>query len=136
VASPHAHALVTSLKHGRLPAVFKGHTSINGSTQVTTGLTGRIGRDHFTGSGSGTTAGNVVQSGTVYLANSQGTIELELSTASVVGAGRRMRQEVPVVVVAATGKYAPFVHTTGVLTTWNVPARSGATSTFSGYLMV
>ena len=38
-----------------IPASFKGHAQIiNGSELVTTGLRGTIGKDHFTGSGTGT----------------------------------------------------------------------------------
>ena len=133
VASPHTHALVVSRTAGTIPATFKGHTSINGLTETTPDLTGRIGRDRFTGYGSGTVSGTIVQNGDVYLSNSQGSIQLSLGTASVTQVGRRSRQEVPVVVTGSTGKYASYTGTTGLLTTWNVPARPNAIATFSGY---
>ncbi len=132
VASPHTHALVMSQK--RIPATFKGHASINGLTEVTPDLTGRIGRDRFTGSGSATLSGTIVQGGDASLSNSQGSIRFSLGIASVTQVGKRTRQKVPIVVTDATGKYASYIGTTGLLTTWNVPTRPNATSTFSGYL--
>jgi hypothetical protein len=130
VVSPHTHALVRSLAQHRITAVFKGHTSSNGSTQVTPDLTGRIGTDPLTGYGSATVSGNIVQGGDVYLSSSQGSIHLQLATA----VGTHPRQKVPIVVVNATGNYASLTGLTGVLTTWNVPANPNRASTFSGYL--
>jgi hypothetical protein len=134
VASPHTHALVMGRPAGSISATFKGHTTIEGTTQTTPDLTGRIGTDQFTGSGTGTTSGKIVQSGDVSLSNSLGTIQLSLETASVTRAGRRTRQAVPIVVTQATGKYAQYTGSTGMLTTWNVPTNPNATSTFAGFL--
>ena len=133
-ASPHAHALAMSQTQDQIPATFRGHTSINGSTEETSDLTGRIGHDRFTGSGSATISGTIVQGGDAYLSNSRGSIQFSLGAASVTKVGRRTRQAVPIVVTEATGKYAQFSGTTGLLTTWNVPARANATATFSGFL--
>ena len=36
-------------------------------------------------------------------------------------------------VAAATGKYALYVGMTGILNTWNAPAKPTATSSFSGF---
>jgi hypothetical protein len=134
MVSPHTHALVRSLTQHKIRATFKGHTSINGSTEVTPDLTGRIGNDRFTGYGSGTTSNNIVQSGDVFLSNSQGSLHLQLGTASVIRVRKRLRQKVPVVVLESTGKYAQLTGMTGLLTTWNVPASPNRTSTFSGFL--
>ncbi len=134
VASPHAHAPDMARPAGSISATFKGHTTTDGSTETTPDLTGRIGTDRFTGSGSSTTSGKIVQGGEADLSNSQGTIQFRLESASVSQVAHRTRQAVPIVVTEATGKYAPYVGSTGELTTWNVPARSGATSTFSGYI--
>jgi hypothetical protein len=134
VASPHTHALVMRLTHGKIPAVFKGHVSVNGSAQVTLDLAGRIGKDQFAGNGSGTTSGTIVQSGDVYLSNSQGSLHLKLDTASVTRVRKRLRQIVPVVIAKSTGKYAQWTGRTGLLTTWKVPARPNAVSSFSGFL--
>ncbi len=133
VASPHTHALVVTRAAGTIPATFKGHTTINGSTETTPDLTGRIGRDRFSGYGSATLSGTIVQVGDAYLSNSQGTIHFTLETASVTQVRRRTRQSVPIVITEATGKYASYIGATGLLKTWNVPARPNATSTFSGY---
>ena len=135
VASPHTHALAMSRARDQIPASFKGHASINGTTEVTPDLTGRIGRERLAGSGTATLSGTVVEGGEAELSNSQGSIQFSLGSASVTHVGKRTRQEVPIVVSGATGAFAPYVGTTGVLTTWNVPANPNATSTCSGYLI-
>ena len=136
VISHQAHALVRSQVQAQRqgPASFRGHVSVSGSTVTTTNLTGTIGRDRFTGSGTGTQSGIIFQGGDVYLSNKQGTIHLRLSPASVtqVGVRKRIRQTVAVVALDATGKYAPFIGSPGKLTTWNVPAKPNATARFSG----
>jgi hypothetical protein len=136
VISHPAHALVRSQPQRQVPASFSGHTSVSGSTVTTTNLTGTIGRDHFTGSGTGTTSGTIFQGGDVYLSNKQGTIHLKLSPATVTQVGKRIRQTVAVVALDATGKYAPFIGSPGSLTTWNVPARPNATASFSGVFTI
>ena len=133
VASPHTHALVRSLAQHRITATFKGHASIGGATPVIPDLTGRIGHDLFSGNGSATFSGNLLQGGDVYLSNSQGSLHLQLGTASVIGVGKRSKQRVPLVVVGATGRYAQLTGMTGMVTTWNVPANPNRTSTFSGF---
>jgi hypothetical protein len=134
VASPHIQALVMSHTQAGIPATFSGRTSINGSTVVISGLTGRIGNDRFSGHGSGPTSGNIFQGGDIVLSNSHGTVHLKLSAATVTQVGKRSRQEVPLTVVESTGKYAKYTGATGFVTTWNIPARPNATSTFSGFL--
>ncbi len=136
VISHHAHVLVRSQPQRQVPASFRGHVSVSGSTVTTTNLTGTIGRDHFTGSGTGTVSGTIFQSGDVYLSNKQGTIHLKLSPATVTQVGKRIRQTVAVVALDATGKYAPFIGSPGSLTTWNVPARPNATANFSGVFTI
>ena len=61
---------------------------------------------------------------------------LELGAAVVLNPGKKHpRQNVAVVVADATGiKYGPFAGSTGILTTWNVPAKPNATATFAGFL--
>jgi hypothetical protein len=132
LAAPHTHALVRSLAQHKIVATFRGHTSFNGSTPVIPDLTGRVGNDSFTGNGSATVAGNVLQGGDVFLGNSQGSLHLQLGTA----VGKHPRQKIPIVVVEATGKYAQLTGLTGILTKYNVPARPGAISTFSGNLNI
>jgi hypothetical protein len=133
VISHQAHALVTSQPQRQVPASFRGHASVSGSTVTTTNLKGTIGRDHFTGSGTGTTSGTIFEGGYVYLSNSKGIVTLHLFPATVTQVGKRTRQSVAVVAVESSGKYAPYAgNTTGTLTTWNIPARPNATATFSG----
>jgi hypothetical protein len=132
--SPYTDALALSGGHGKIKATFKGQTTINGSTEVVPDLTGRIGNQQFSGYGSGTTSDNIVQSGEVFLSNSQGSIQLQLGTASVTRVRRRIRQRVPILVQQATGQYAQWAGLTGQLTTWNTPSRPNATASFSGYL--
>jgi hypothetical protein len=135
VASHHTHAMVVSPTQKTIPASFKGHNQIlNGSELVITNLRGTIGRDHFTGYGTGTVAGTVFQGGTVLLSNGNGTVELGLGTAVVVKAGKHPRQDVSLVVTAATGKYASDVGMTGILNKWNTPAKPSATASFGGFL--
>ena len=136
VVSHHAHALVRSQPQRQVPASFRGHVSMNGSTVTTTNLTGMIGRDHFTGSGTGTMSGTIFQGGDVYLSNKQGTIHLQLSPATVTQVGKRTRQTVAVVALDATGKYAPFIGSPGELRTWNIPTKANATASFSGIFTI
>ncbi len=132
VISHQAHALVMSQPQRQVSASFRGHVTISGSTVTTTGLTGTIGRDHFTGSGTGTTSGTIFQGGYVYLSNSKGTITLRLSPATVTQVGKRIKQTVAAVAVDATGKYSQYTGSPGELTTWNIPARPKATASFAG----
>ena len=133
MGSHHAVAAVAKLTQTSIPASFKGHVQVlNGTQLMATGLTGTIGRDHFTGTGTGTEAGKVFQGGNVYLSNSQGSVQLQLSPAFKVKVGRSSKQEVSMVAVAATGKYASYVGITGTVTTWNVPAKPSASASFSG----
>ena len=136
VISSHAHALVTSQPQHQVPASFRGHMSVSGSTVTTTNLTGTIGRDHFTGHGTGTTSGTIFEGGTVYLSNSKGTITLQLSPATVTHIGKRARQSVAAVAVGATGKYAQYTGSPGKLTSWNVPARPNGIGSFSGVFTI
>jgi hypothetical protein len=130
VVSHQAHVLVKSAapRQVQVPVSFKGQVSVSGSTVTTTNLTGKIGRDHFTGHGTGTISGKIFQGGNVYLSNSNGSVFLKLSTQ----AGKGTRQTIAFVALEATGKYAPYAGKTGTLTTWNIPARPNATATFSG----
>ena len=132
VIAHQAHVLVKSPANRQVPVSFRGHVSVSGSTVTITKLTGTIGRDHFTGSGTGTTSGTVFQGGYVYLNNSKGSVTLQLSPATVTQVGKRTRQSVAVVAVESSGKYAPYTGNTGTLTTWNIPAGRNATATFSG----
>jgi hypothetical protein len=132
VAAHHADAVVVRHIQKAIPASFKGHAQLNGSELVTTGLTGKIGKDHFTGSGTGTVNGTQFEGGNVYLSNSQGTIRLSLGSAFVVKVRRSTRQEVSAVVVAGSGKYASYVGATGTLTSWNTPTKPNAQASFAG----
>jgi len=96
-------------------------------------LKGTIGRDHLTGYGTGTVAGNQFQGGDVFLSNSQGSIHLGIGPATTIHVGRKSTQTFAIVIVSASGKYAPFANGTGTLTKWNVPPRPGATASFSGH---
>jgi hypothetical protein len=133
-ASHHAHAVVMSQTQKTIPASFKGQVQIiNGTEMMTTNLRGTIGTDHFTGSGTGTVAGKRFQGGEVDLSNGKGSIQLGLGSSVVVKVRKSSRKEVPVVVVAANGKYAPYAGITGTLTTWSVPARNRASASFGGF---
>jgi hypothetical protein len=132
VISHQARAMVRSQAQHQVPASFTGHVSVSGSTITTTNLTGMIGRDRFTGYGTGTTSGIIFQGGDVYLSNKRGSVHLHLSPATVTQVGKRIRQSVAAVALESTGKYASFIGDTGTLKTWNVPAKPSATSTFSG----
>ena len=131
MASPHVHQAIVRAAQRSIPASFHGRTSISGSTLATTNLTGKIGTDRFTGYGTGTMVGKLFQSGNVYLSNSHGSIQLALSAIQV-KVRKTMRREVATMVVAATGKYAPFVNGTGLITTWHVTNKPNAPAHFSG----
>jgi hypothetical protein len=136
VASPHAHLHALSNTHSSIAATFTGHTSINGSSVETPDLSGRIGRDRFAGNASGTAAGATFEGGDVLLTNSKGSIQLELGAATVTKVAGRTRQEVPMVILASTGKYAQFTGATGMLTNWSISARPKGLSSFSGRFVV
>jgi hypothetical protein len=110
--------------------------SITGSTAALTNLSGKIGKAHFTGSGSGMIVGTQFQGGEVFLSNKQGSINLQIGPATTYSVGRSTRQKFSVEVVGATGKYAPFVNGTGVLNKWHIPARPNGTASFSGTVNV
>jgi hypothetical protein len=135
VASPQVHQAIVRAAQSTIPASFHGITSISGSTLTTSSLTGKIGTDQFTGSGTGTIVGNLFQSGNVYLSNSQGSVQFSL-VAIQVKVRRTMRREVATMVVAASGKYAPYLNHTGLITTWHVVNRPNAPAHFSGALNV
>jgi hypothetical protein len=121
----------------QIPASFKAHVQIvDGTNLVVTGLRGKIGTDRMTGSGTGTVAGKQFVGGNVYLSNSLGTVQLGLGSAFVVKVRNASRKEVPVVVLSASGKYAPYLGITGLLTKWNVPARPNASASFSGAFQI
>jgi hypothetical protein len=131
-ASHHAVPAVAKLAQKSIPAAFKGHVQVLNGSLVATGLTGTIGTDHFTGSGTGTEVGKQFEGGVVNLSNGKGSVQVELSPAFTVKVGRSSKQEVTMVAMAASGKYASYVGMTGTITTWNVPAKSSASASFSG----
>jgi len=132
VVAHQAHVLVKSPAPREVPVSFRGHVSLSGSTVTTTKLTGTIGRDHFTGSGTGTTSGTIFEGGYVYLSNNKGSVALQLYPTTVTQVGKRTRQTVEAVAVEATGKYSTYAGNTGTLSTWNIPDRPNSTATFSG----
>jgi hypothetical protein len=106
-ATNRAAVLLIETDSKSLIGPIEGHVQrINGSEPITTGLSGTIGRDHFTGSGAGTEMGKQFEGGTVTLSNSQGSIQLSLGAAFVVKVRKSTSQDVSAVVVAASGKYA------------------------------
>jgi hypothetical protein len=132
VASPHLHDAVVRASQTKVPASFRGIVSVNnGSTLTTTNLQGTIGRDHFTGYGTGTEAGKQFQGGDVYLSNGQGSIHLGLSPTYAVRKGKTSTRTFAITVVSADGKYAPYSAATGTITKWNVPDKSNAIARFS-----
>jgi hypothetical protein len=134
VASHNAHEVHISQMQKSIPASFKGHAQLIGSELTTTNLRGTIGTDHFTGSGTGTEVGRQFEGGTVNLSNSHGTVQFSLAPSVVIKKGKSTRQEVSLVAVAGTGKYAAYVGITGTLTSWNVPAKPSASANFGGTL--
>jgi hypothetical protein len=131
VASPQIHDAIVRASQRSVPASFKGRVSISGSTLTTTNLKGHIGPDLFTGYGTGTEVGKQFQGGDVYLSNSQGSIHLGLSPTYSVRVGKLSTRTFAITVVDATGKYTPFLTSTGTITKWNVPARTNALATFA-----
>jgi hypothetical protein len=134
VPSHHIHAAIERVSQRNIPASFQGRTTITGSTLTISSLTGRIRSDRFTGYGSATIGGNVFYSGNVFLSNRRGSVQLELETGQTVQIGKSSREVIPVVVVAASGKYALYVNHLGAITTWNVPTKPNAPARFSGFL--
>ena len=133
VASPHVREAIVRATQRTIPASFQGRISISGSSLTITNLTGKIGTDRFTGSGSGAIAGTVFQSGNVSLSNKHGSVQLALGTSQVVKVGKSSRQLIPMEVVAASGKYARYVNDTGMITNWNIPTNPNASGRFSGF---
>jgi hypothetical protein len=131
VASPHVHQAIVRATPRAIPATFHGRTSISGSTLTTTNLTGNIGHDQFTGYGTGTVNGRQFEGGNVYLSNSEGSIQLALTPSYTERVGKASTKTFGVSVVNATGKYAPYLTSTGHITKWNIPARPNAIASFS-----
>ncbi len=131
VASPHLHAGVARTAQQKISASFKGVVQTDGSALDTQNLRGHIGPDRLAGYGTGTETGNQFQGGNAYLGNDQGAIDLALSPLYSVRVGKKKTRTFAITVVSATGKYAPFLTSTGIITRWNVPARQGATASFS-----
>jgi hypothetical protein len=130
VAWGHTRALASA---AYIPASFKGHVQIlDGTNLVVTNLRGKIAGSPMTGYGTGMVAGKQFESGNVYLSNSAGTVQLGLGSSFVVTVKRSSRTEVPVVILDATGQYAPYIGITGTMTKWNIPARPRGTANFSG----
>jgi hypothetical protein len=135
-AAAHPAAAIMMAKINKsIPSTFKGRVQFPSASQILfTGLTGKIGKDRFTGYATGSTSGTLFLGGDVFLSNSQGTAHLQLGPAITVKAGKHPRQKVGATIVDGTGKYAQFVGGTGTLTTWNVPQRPNALATFGGNL--
>jgi hypothetical protein len=136
-ASHRAALLVMSQAQTTIPASFKGHVQIvNGSILVITNLSGTIGKNHLTGFATGTVVGTQFQGGDVYLSNGPGNVHLKLGPAFVVNVGKSSKQEVSVIAVSASGKYAKYAGITGFLTTWSIPANPKAFATVAGFFNV
>jgi len=133
-ASLHAHALVMKQIQRTIPFTFRGHTSRSGSMLTIPDLAGKIGNVRFQGNGSLATAGTQVLGGDAYLTSRQGSIHFQFGTGSFTQVGRRQRELVPLTIVGATGLYSPYIGTTGMGTSWNVPANPKQFSTFSGFI--
>jgi hypothetical protein len=131
LAAPHVHAAIVRASRRAIPASFNGIVTSTGSTLTTSDLTGHIGPDRFTGYGTGTQVGRQFEGGDVYLSNSQGTIQLRLGPSYPERVGKAKTTTFGISVVAATGKYAPYVTSTGHITRWNVPDRTNANASFA-----
>ena len=134
VASPHLHAAVVrrAQVERKVPASFTGIVSTDGTTLNTNNLTGHIGPDHLAGYATGTQVGKQFEGGNVYLGNTQGTLVLQLSPLYTVKKGRSSTRTFGITVVSATGKYVPYLSSTGTITKWNVPDRPNATAHVTG----
>jgi hypothetical protein len=117
-----------------IPFTFHGHASASGSTVSIPDLAGKIGNTRFSGSGSATVGGNSVMSGDAFLTSKQGSLHLQFGSGFFTKVGRRQRQEVPFAIVGATGLYSPYIGTTGLGTTWTIPANPRRLSTLSGFI--
>jgi len=137
VASHSAALVVMSQTQKTIPASFKGHVQIvNGSTLVITNLSGTIGTNRLTGFATGTVVGTQFEGGDVYLSNGPASVHLKLGPAFVVKVGKSSKQEVPVLAVSATGRFATYAGSTGILTTWSIPANPKAFATVAGFFNV
>jgi hypothetical protein len=135
-APHHIHSAIVRTSQPTISASFQGRTTITGSTLTIKNLTGKIKNDRLTGSGSGTQVGNVFQGGSVTLSNKHGSVELVLESVQTVTVGKKSRKVIPLVIEAASGKYAPFQGDMGVITRWNDPAKPNAVARFSGVLIL
>src|SRR5262249_6794304 len=134
-AANHAAAVMMSQVKKPIQVSFQGRVQFPSASElVVTSLSGKIKKDQFTGTGTGSLSGTLFLGGDVFLSNSKGAIHLQLGPAIQVKGGKHPRQKVSVVVVDANGKYASLVGHTGTLSTWNVPARQNAKAKFGGTL--
>jgi len=67
--------------------------SSDGSSVTISGLSGELGKNHFTGQGNGSLAGNHFEGGSIVLINSSGSITLDFGSAILKHAGKNDRPE-------------------------------------------
>jgi hypothetical protein len=132
VAAHQAGLAHVSQMQKTVKASFTGRVQVAGTLLTTNNLKGNIGPDHFTGTGHVTNVNNHYENGSVNLHNSKGTIDFALIPGSYIKVGKTMQQQVNLLVVGATGKYASYLGLTGTVTKWNVPAKQNATAVLRG----
>ena len=112
---------------GSVPASFKGHAQLVGSTLTITNLTGTIGKDHFAGYGTGTEAGKQFEGGNRLPEQQQWNRSVQPGLRRD-RQGEEVHEEVKLSLVAVngnTGDPVRFVRRShrDVEPSWNVPAK-------------
>jgi hypothetical protein len=108
VGLPHASALVAHVDSAvqSIPGLFKG-TLVNHTFEiVSTNLSGKVDKVAFSGLFTGTIFGKQFAGGMLHLANTKGTIDVEMFPSQIVTKGSQSSVGAQTVITQATGAYA------------------------------
>jgi hypothetical protein len=116
----------------KIPIALTGQVSvINGATITVSGVTAKLGKVRFSGTGSGTLSGRQFEGGSVLLSNASGGVTLLLGTASAKHAGKNTKLKVTVTAENGTGGFVQLDKAAGSVNLV-IPDKAGAASSFKG----
>lgn len=115
-----------------IPITLSGHVAVMGGSNVTlSGVSGKLGKVHLAGSGSGTLSGNQFEGGAINLSNSSGSVQLFLGLGTAKHVGKNTKLKVIVTAESGMSKYAPLNNTAGTLNIV-IPDKTSAAASLKG----
>jgi hypothetical protein len=114
-----------------IPITYTAHFSYSGSSVLISGASGKLGKIHLTGQGSGTIVGDQFEGSSVVLSNAAGTITLDFGPGTLKRAGKNVKLKVTVSAELATGAYNMVEGSMGNVTELT-PIKVGAASKGKG----